>query len=704
MTTTPKGLINNRYEIRETLWTGGMGNVYRVFDRQQQKTLALKVLEGDHPVAPTRLHRFKVEFRRTPDLVPEGAWEIYDLGLDERGMLFMTLECRLEKATVGASEALYDRVLWTEALSGFTVGDEGVLRTILGHLLQLLPLKSAVLRVLNPEGRSVLTVGNGTSLRDTELVSLDRAMVERETIHGRHATGEWVAAYLGSHDGPLGVLYLACQGALPLSVLTELTSDFSLALVREQRYRLAQEAMQHLEMLNDLSRTVSGTLDRDTILNLVLSQALTVSQADQGAVFWGSERLATLDRSGHSVDDLRVSQSVIAQVLEEGRSLSILDTLEDERFAMQASIMDLQLRAIMCVPLRAGDEIKGVLYVSSQTVARTFGPHDLEVLEGIAGQVALALDNAQSYQTIRELNAGLEDKVAQRTAELQMALKQLQDTQAQLVQAEKMSGLGQMVAGVAHELNNPLNFIFGNLKVLRDYCNGLFGLVGAYERKGIADAEITRIKNEIDYDYLRDDVAKTIESCLKGTTRSQKIVADLKVFAGHDEAELKPVDLKEGINSTVAMVAGRFEGVVTYDLNLADAPLLHGYGKQLNQLFLALFTNAGQAIVDRKRQTPYFDTGIVTVGLTVINEHAVITVRDNGVGIPEEQLGKVFDPFFTTRAVGEGTGLGLTTSYTVVERHRGRIRVESTPGGGSTFTVELPYASPDFREATAEIK
>jgi signal transduction histidine kinase len=362
--------------------------------------------------------------------------------------------------------------------------------------------------------------------------------------------------------------------------------------------------------------------------------------------------------------------------LTEGKSLSILDTQEDERFATQASIMDLQLRSIMCVPLRAGEETRGVLYVSSQSVNKTFGPRDLEVLEAIAGQVALALQNAQAYQTIRELNLGLEEKVQQRTAELRKA-------QAALVQAEKMSSLGQMVAGVAHELNNPLNFIFGNLKVLRDYTNNLLELVGVYEKKVPNDPEILKKKDEIDWEYLADDISKTIDSCLKGTTRSQKIVADLKLFSGHDEAELKPVDLKVGIESAIAMVQGRFEGKARFETELADLPPVNAYGKHLNQAFLALLTNACQALAQ---------PGEVYVSLHADGDEAVIEVRDTGVGIDPAHLPKVFDPFFTTRPVGEGTGLGLTTAYSIVERHNGTLTARSVVGVGSTFTLTMPLA------------
>jgi signal transduction histidine kinase len=520
-------------------------------------------------------------------------------------------------------------------------------------------------------------MGDPSAMADASRTCSERVRYEREACalatSGRMAVGVPLC-----QDGQmLGVLYVDGPSAgLKEDVARELALDLTLVLAKDKGIEQANEQSRHLEMLNALSRTVSSTLDLAQILQFVLAQALEVSDAEQGAVFWGEERLATLDRHGNQVDDLRVSTSVLQQVLTEGKSLSILDTQEDERFATQASIMDLQLRSIMCVPLRAGEETRGVLYVSSQSVNKTFGPRDLEVLEAIAGQVALALQNAQAYQTIRELNQGLEEKVQQRTAELRKA-------QAALVQAEKMSSLGQMVAGVAHELNNPLNFIFGNLKVLRDYTNNLLDLVGVYDKKVPSDADVAKKKEEIDWEYLADDISKTIDSCLKGTTRSQKIVADLKLFSGHDEAELKPVDLKVGIESAIAMVQGRFEGKARFQTELEELPPVNAYGKHLNQAFLALLTNACQALSQ---------PGEVYVSLHKQGDQAVIEVRDTGVGIDPAHLPKVFDPFFTTRPVGEGTGLGLTTAYSIVERHNGELTARSVVGVGSTFTLSLPLA------------
>lgn len=673
-------VINNRYEILETLWTGGMGDVYRAFDRQRQREVAVKVLDGDHPIAPPRLHRFKQEFRRTPGLVPDGAWEVYDMGLTEHGLLFMTLECPQAAAEAAplADEA------WRGLLASVEVLDEATGKALLECLMADVAGDRALLQLLDEEGQAIATLAAGEAA-DQARYALERVRYDRAacTLDEPGLAGLGLPLAIG--ETLYGALFVGrAQGDVRADRLRAAASDLALVLSKDRRFRKARADAHHLGMLNALSRMISATMDLPQILRMVLVQALELSEAEQGAVFWGPERLATLDREGREVDDLRVSQSVVNQVLEEGRSLSILDTQEDARFATQASIMDLQLRSLMCVPLRAGQEIRGVLYVSSQSVNRTFGPRDLELLEGIAAQVALALETAQSYQTIRELNAGLEEKVKARTAELQDALNALQKTQAQLVQSEKMASLGQMVAGVAHELNNPLNFIHGNLKVLRDtYLKSIAELLALYDKKLPNDAEVARLKDALDYDYMAQDLQKIIESALKGTTRSQRIVEDLKLFSGHDEAELKPVDLKTSLESTIALIQGRFADRVRLETALATLPEVTVYGKQLNQAFLALLTNACQAIATQ---------GEVHVALSQEGDEAVVTIRDTGVGIPAENLPKVFDPFFTTRAVGEGTGLGLTTAYSVVERHNGRLELTSTPGAGTTAILRLPMA------------
>jgi signal transduction histidine kinase len=687
--TTPQQLINNRFELVETIAEGGMGNTYRAFDHLRQRSVWLKILDGDHPIAPPRLHRFKSEFRRTPGIVELGGWEVYDLGLTEQGYLFMTLELHEQpreapdspSALGGPDEG------WARALSLGDLLEGERLQAMLAWTRAYAGAERVCFQPVGEEGREgalVVMSGDSTDVTDFARLTLERARYEREPSEQRADGRIGLALPLVAEERVCACLWLeGPEAALRPELALSIWPHWIAAAASDVRIRRIEENKHHLERLNDLARAVSSTLDLNAILSKVLRHALDVSEAEQGAVFWGTERLATMDRSGAPVPELQVSQSVIQQVLDKHKPIALIDTQEDERFATKHSIMNLRLRSIMCVPLLAGERPYGVLYVSSQSVARTFGPTDLSVLEGLAGQVSLALANARAHRTIQDLNAGLEENVRVRTAELESTLQELRKTQGQLVQAEKMSSLGQMVAGVAHELNNPLNFIHGNTKVFRNYAQDLFGLIGLYGRKLPSDPEIAERKQDIDFDYLLDDITKTIDSVLKGTVRCQKIVADLKTFSGHDEAELKPTDLKEGVESTISVVQGRFGDRVTFELDVQPVPQINAFGKQLNQAFLALLTNACQAL-----SAP----GTVSVRLATEGDEVVLRVSDTGVGIPPEHLSKIFDPFFTTRPIGEGTGLGLTTAYSVVDRHRGRIEVSSHVGAGSTFTIRLPLS------------
>lgn len=278
------------------------------------------------------------------------------------------------------------------------------------------------------------------------------------------------------------------------------------------------------------------------------------------------------------------------------------------------------------------------------------------------------------------------DDLEARNQELLRGKQQLERLQAQIVQTEKMASIGQLAAGIAHELNNPVGYLYGNLDLLDGSLANLLRLVEFYETSPLPPeiaARAAKIREEIDFESTKEDLASIISDCRAGAERVRDIVQNLRTFSRLDEAEYKKTDLHEGIESTLRILSRYFTGGnIVLKRNYGEIPQIDAYSAQLNQVWMNLLVNAAQAIGP--------NTGEVEISTRADAESVYVTVKDNGNGIDPQDLGRIFDPFFTTKPVGEGTGLGLSISFGIVERHGGRIEVESKPGKGTSFTVVLP--------------
>ncbi|RMF18126.1 MAG: ATPase [Gammaproteobacteria bacterium] len=270
--------------------------------------------------------------------------------------------------------------------------------------------------------------------------------------------------------------------------------------------------------------------------------------------------------------------------------------------------------------------------------------------------------------------------------ELKASHEQLQESHRQLLQSEKMASLGQLSAGIAHEINNPVGFIHSNLGTLEGYLDDLRRLLKLYERHehllpDEARADIADLKDEIDYRYLMDDLPLIVSESREGTERVRQIVQDLKEFSRTDEGRFKQADLTQIIESSLNIAHNAIKYKAEVERDLQHSRPLTCMPNQISQIFVNLFVNAAQAI---KKQ------GTITVRTRDIGPDILIEVADTGSGMSEDVRARIFDPFFTTKPVGQGTGLGLAIVYGIIERHRGTITVESAPGKGTCFQITLP--------------
>ncbi|MDB5013477.1 MAG: histidine kinase, partial [Daejeonella sp.] len=319
-----------------------------------------------------------------------------------------------------------------------------------------------------------------------------------------------------------------------------------------------------------------------------------------------------------------------------------------------------------------------------------------------ASQAQSLLIAKENERIIREQNEILEGKVHERTVELiasndelHKTLIDLKEAESQLVESEKMASLGQLTAGIAHEINNPINFVTSNVGPLKRDVEILLDMIDTMESVGLSDNpaqkkkdQIENYKEDIDFDYLKIEINSLLKGIGDGASRTAEIIKGLRIFSRLDEDDLKYADINEGLNSTLILVNNLLNNnKIELVRNLGDIPSIECYPGKLNQVFLNIISNAIYAINKNSGNIPQ---GILKITTEVEEDSLVIKIEDNGIGMDENTKKKIFEPFFTTKDVGEGTGLGMSITYNTIKRHNGSVHINSTVGVGTEFIIQIP--------------
>ncbi|MFB2770528.1 AAA family ATPase [Pelatocladus sp. BLCC-F211] len=390
------------------------------------------------------------------------------------------------------------------------------------------------------------------------------------------------------------------------------------------------------------------------------------------------------------------------------------DFLANDRYILRE-----RPKSLLCIPIINQGKFIGILYLENNLTTGAFTRDRLELLQIITTQAAISLENAilynnlaQAKESLEEYSHTLEEKVERRTQELnennqrlKQAIVDLQNAQTQLIQSEKMSSLGQMVAGIAHEINNPINFIHGNITHAQEYVQDLLELIAIYQQEyPHISAQVAEKAGEIDLDFLVQDLPKVLDSMKVGTSRIRNIVLGLRNFSRLDEADMKPVDIHQGIDNTLMILQHKLKAnndrpEIQVIKEYGELPEVTCYAGQLNQVFMNILSNAIDALDDGNQkwaignsQNQQILIPTIHIRTEVADDHTLrIRIADNGLGINSEVQQKIFDPFFTTKPVGSGTGLGLSISYQIiVDKHKGNLVCYSTLGEGTEFVIEIP--------------
>jgi predicted ATPase/signal transduction histidine kinase len=483
---------------------------------------------------------------------------------------------------------------------------------------------------------------------------------------------------------------------------------------------ISQDLWLDLPAVLKASQAISQEIELQNLLATLMQIAIANSGAQIGyLVLSVEEKLLVVNKTNASqVKNLEIlleqcqeiPQSLIYTVARTQQT-SVFENLSNTtQFASDQYIITHQPKSVLCTPISRQGKLVGILYLENNLTVGAFTSDRIEILQLLASQAAISVEIARLYQQTQNYAQTLELEVERKTQalnqkaqdleqkaqDLEQTLQKLQQTQAQLIHSEKMSSLGQMVAGIAHEINNPVTFIKGNLTHTEHYIQDMMRLLTLYQQEyPHPNPVIQALKEEIELDFLFEDAHQTLESMKAGSERISQIVLSLRNFSRLDEAEIKAVDLHSGIDSTLLIVQHRLQKSVNQpevcvSKDYGNLPLVTCYPSQLNQVFLNIINNAIDAIRDNPLCS---ENPQIRIRTEVIDSKRLrIAIFNTDSNIPESLYERIFEPFFTTKPVGRGKGLGLSVSYSIVQQHGGNLTVHSHPIEGTEFEIVLPVS------------
>lgn len=490
--------------------------------------------------------------------------------------------------------------------------------------------------------------------------------------------------------------------------LEQTAAQLGVAIQQTDLLAQTQQSAQQQKALFEVVTKIRESLDLPNIFQVTTQETRQLLQGERVTIYqfdadWGGQFLSDFESSVSEWRDVgRMGENLVwndtyIQENQGGRyrhneTFTVNNVHQADLSDCHVEVLDqFQIRAFVTAPIFVGQKLWGIMAAYQHSTPRHWTDLEVKFLANTAAQLGVAIQQADLLTQTQE-----------QAQQLQRALRELQETQTQLIQTEKMSSLGQLVAGIAHEINNPVNFIHGNLSHASEYIKELLSLLKLYQQQyPEPNPEIVELAEEIDAEFLSEDLRHLLTSMKVGTERIKQIILSLLNFSRLDQADLKPVNIHEGIDSSLLILQHRLKvsperPEIKIIKEYGDLPLVECYAGQLNQVFMNLFSNAIDALENYYLSQPKTYVPSITISSTLIHNDrdyscVKITITDNGSGIPESVRKRIFEPFFTTKPVGKGTGLGLSISYQiVVDKHGGSLECHSQLEAGTQFCLEIP--------------